>query len=503
MAEENMQAPALVGTESALRTDSKGYNEGTKTKQLIHEIINSTDNYSVLKEAYYSGRAKDISICDKAPLLNGEKMPCIIIGSGPSLDKSIPFLKDWKGGIFCTTSHARTLVRYGIAPTHLVALDPFCTWEEIEGVDWSKTNTKLITHPGVWPTLVQKWPNDIILYRENIGPNSFYSTTQKQMYTVREDMGKGIRDPLFRYMIYTDFAMFACSPPLQLFAADKLGYGTAFLCGVDFSFPDGKDRFTDWTVKEDIKKVYVNGVPPDGFHNDINWNNLWEPHEHLLEPIPPERVPVTTNNGIPSERIHIYYKKNFYSAWRLANKTMYTTDHGAMYEIPYTDIKKLIKKQGYKYPPMKDWFIKKTSDEYLHSVGCYVVEAGEGKSFVESNNPMEEIKLYIINLMQQYTCPSCKQVFQIKDSVPGYEQMLGTLNFLTDMSKQDPAKYAPMVAEIAGIVKDMESKNKDFIDHQGQPCPVCHKSTIQHTASISLEDNMKRIEALVNKTKKE
>jgi hypothetical protein len=53
-------------------------------------------------------------------------------------------------------------------------------------------------------------------------------------------------------MVRTSFAIFACSPPLQLFAADKLGYGTAFLFGCDFAFPDNKERFTNWT----LKKIY-------------------------------------------------------------------------------------------------------------------------------------------------------------------------------------------------------------------------------------------------------
>ena len=35
---------------------------------------------------------------------------------------------------------------YGIAPTYILILDPFEQWSDLSGIDWTKTNTKLITH---------------------------------------------------------------------------------------------------------------------------------------------------------------------------------------------------------------------------------------------------------------------------------------------------------------------------------------------------------------------
>ena len=86
----------------------------------------------------------------------------------------------------------------------------------------------------------------------------------------------------------------------------------------------------------------------------------WNKKECPLETVPAERGPMITNNNIPSERIHVYYKKNFMSAWRLSGDTIYTTDHGAITEIPYTDLKKLIKKQGYGYVPQQAWLLNDT-----------------------------------------------------------------------------------------------------------------------------------------------
>lgn len=490
-------APSEVGLESQVRTDSREYNKGTMSKQLIFEIQNSVMNFQTLHTAYMDGRARDISDEPKAPLTDKEKMPAIIVGSGPSLDHSIKFLKNWKGGIFCTTSHALSLIRHGIQPTHLVALDPFCQWSEIAGVDWSKTETKLIAHPGIWPTLMQNWPNEILLYLENIGqPNSFYSTTQKQMYTLREDQGKGMRNPLFRYMIRKDYAMFTCSPPLQLFVADTLGYGTIFLCGCDFAYPGDMDRFADSTVKLDAPNYKI-GIDPNGFYTDPNWDSYWEEHPHPLEAIPAERGPMVTNNGIKSERIHIYYKKNFMSAWRLANKTIYTTDHGAVTEVPFADISKVIKKQGYNFPQMKEWAIRKITDKYLASIGCFVIEAGEGKSFVESAAPIEELSAYMINLYQQYVCDSCKNMFQIKDIPPSYEPMKNTLGYMLQASKDDPTKYAEAIVQLSKTIKEIETNTK-IVEHEGQECPACKKGKMKHTAKINIEENMERIKKLLD-----
>ena len=169
-------------TESTLRLSSSNYNEGTRQSQLIHEELNSAINRPIIMDRVAKGTARDL---DEEPKHEGEM--CFIIGSGPSLDDSIVHLKNWEGGIICSTSHALTLMYHGIEPSHIIALDPFSAWEETKGIDWSKTKTKLIAHPGVWPDLIENWPNELLLYLQNAGdPAGYYNTTQKHMYTTRE-----------------------------------------------------------------------------------------------------------------------------------------------------------------------------------------------------------------------------------------------------------------------------------------------------------------------------
>lgn len=387
--------------ESSIRSNSQMYNQGTIMKQLIHEEVNTAMNYHTIIERIKAGTARDISAVPKCYDMP-EKTPAFVLGSGPSLDDAIPFLKNWAGGIFCTTSHALTLMRYGIEPTHIVALDPFCTWDEIAGIDWSKTNTKLITHPGIWPSLLQNWPNEMYLYIENLGrPDSFYATTQKRMFTWREDVGKGIREPLFHYYIPTEITLFACSPPIQMFCADILGYGTIFLSGVDFAYSKDKDRFTDYTIDIEASNN------PDNFKLDGIDNKVWIEHKHPYVPVDDE---VTTNNGLKTHQVHLYYKKNMLTAWRLSKQTVYTTDHGAITEIPFVDIEHVIKKNGYHFNKQSPGFIADSVEKYLASVGAFVVETkAGGMSFVESVNVEKELTNFMYQIFNEYHCPECKQ----------------------------------------------------------------------------------------------
>jgi hypothetical protein len=416
-----MDEPKVMD-EKTLRTDSSVYNQGTMMKQQIHEEINSAVNYRLITERIAAGTARDVS-----QELKKAKEPALIIGSGPSLDNALPLLKDWKGGIFCSTSHALSLMRFGVEPTHIVALDPFCRWEELEGVDWSKTKTKLIAHPGVWPDLLSNWPNDILLYIENMGHQNPFYGTQKRMYSYRVvGENKDYRNPTFVFYIPTEITLFACSPPIQIFFADLLGYGHSFLVGVDFCYSDTKERFTNWTMKD----------------------GEWVAHEH---PFVSEPDLVRTSNGKFTKAVHLYYKKNFLTAWRLSKQTVYTTDQGAITELPYIDIQKVVRKQGRGFDTQTEEFVANHSEKYLAGVGAFVVETRNGLSFVESHDPARELTRYMADLTNFYTCDTCKVT--VKAETPG--------------------------------------------DHSGETCPQCKQGKLKSSYTIDVQKNIKKFQRLL------
>jgi hypothetical protein len=392
---DNPMTDSDLNNETALRLGSPGYNLATRMKQLIHEEYNSAYNHAELVARIQSGNAIDLN---EEPKKQGE--PFFIIGSGPSLDDSIEHLREWRGGIVCSSSHALTLMYHGIEPDYIVALDPFSFWSEIQGVDWSKTKTKLVAHPGVMPELIKAWPNQILLYRQDIRqPDSFYATTQNHMYSRREG---GRDDGKFHLFIRTTVILFASSPPAQLFIGLHLGYGTAYLAGVDFAFHSGKSRFTSYTVKQAARTV------SPGNAGTIEIPAEWDRHESPFveeETNKEAEQVVTTANGLKSHKVHLYYKKNFVSAWRLALCDMWTTDHGALTEVPYVDIKQVLRSQNKKHKPKTKEWITETTERYLATVGAYVLNTKQGGTiFVESEQPVHDLTEYMSRSNKLYHC---------------------------------------------------------------------------------------------------
>lgn len=415
-------------TEDDIRSHADGYNAGTEASQLIHEQVSSAMNWQTIRKAYIEGRAKDMHSEPKSTL------PAIIIGSGPSLDHSIKFLKDWKGGIFCSTSHATTLIHHGIEPTHIVVLDPFCYWGQLKGVDWVKTRTKLITNPGVWPDLITNWPGPMLLYLQNPDrADSFYMNEQKNMYTWREheDPVKW-RGDTFHFMIRTWFPIFACTPAMELLTADFLGYGPLYLCGVDFGYSHGKERFTEWKIDE---------------------KGEWKEYRHPYKPNPND---IIARNKIPTADVHLYYKKNFISAWRMCMKTMYTTDHGIMPEIPYVDIEKVVRHQGKGIPEQAQEKIAHISEKYLASVGAFVINTKRGPKFIECEDPWTMLPQWMAAQNRVLLCGNCKVTANINNDSP---------------------------------IDDME-------------CPNCHQKKLERLYGCNIRENMLRIDQTLRQLEK-
>jgi hypothetical protein len=421
--------------ESQVRAESNLYNDGTKGAQLIHEILNSGMNWAPIVDKIKKGIAKDIT---DEPKVTGNKC-CFILGSGPSLDDSIQYLKDWNGGIICTPSQALTLIYYKIEPTYILILDPFEQWSDLSGINWKKTKTKLITHPGCRPDLIENWPNEILLYLENAGrKDAFYQDEQQKMYSYRTG---DFRLSTFNFYIRTAITIFACSPPMELFAAEILGYDKMYLAGCDFAFHTDKERFTDYTINKQLNEFGV-------YSDDIEWIK----NEHPFNKDDPELV--LTNSGLYSKKIHLYYLKNLMSAWRLCGKTVYTTDHGAAIQIPYHDIKAVIKNQG-NFPFQHKYFIDNTCDSYLASTGAYVIETSMGVSFVESTDYEKEMPLFMQHVMRRYVCPIC----------------------------------------------NIEVNSEDDFDHTGDICPACKNGKIGRLVYIDIDKNMERINRYSKKDK--
>jgi hypothetical protein len=242
-----------------------------------------------------------------------------------------------------------------------------------------------------------------------------------------------------------------------MFMADMLGYGNIFLAGVDFAYSETLDRFTSYTVKPQIdKEPELISVPmskeyPAGLKNITPEEPIeWEEHVH---PFVYNDKMIKTKNDLWSDTIHIYYKKNMISVWRLSNQTVYTTDHGSITEIPFMDIKKVLKYQGVGdyFPAQSKQFIAHAAETYLAGVGAFIIETKSGVAFVESMVPWLDLVDHMLKMQNQFYCSNCK------------------VNVIAN----------------------------DFEEHTGETCEQCKNGKLTHAHDINIQENVKRIKFLL------
>jgi hypothetical protein len=236
---------------------------------------------------------------------------------------------------------------------------------------------------------------------------------------------------------------------LQLFVGHRLGYGMPFLSGCDFAYHSGKERFTNYTVKTPEIAAAAGNAPPFMIPAE------WERHDHPF--VPPNAIRnqdrlAKTDTGLLSTEVMLYYKKNMISAWRLYGKTIYTTDHGSITEMPYLSVDKVVLSQGKKAKERAEAWNHVTAERYLAKVGAFIVENDTGgKNFIEADDPEVQLHAYMVNMSRQYQCELCGSV---------------------------------------GVAEDGNS-------HAGEKCPVCSEGKQARRHSIDIEKNIARVRLLL------
>lgn len=455
--------------------NSDAYNATTRASQTWIEEWNASHNLAPIEKLIAEGRCKDIS---DAPHKNGE--PCFVIGSGGSLDIALPKLKEWKGGIICTPTQGLTFIHEGIEPDYLFIIDPYNAYDEIAGVDWSKTKTKLITTPTCDCSIIANWPNDIILYVQDIARrDAFYTNTMQHMYCKRE----GFKTSKLTMLVYTKISAFACSPAIEVLAVTHLGYNNIFLAGCDFCYTYDKDRYSDWTIKDGI----------------------WEKHDYPYRDIDDakkkEHFELLGFNGkkFITWPLALFYKKGLISACRKYVPSIYTTDKGLITELPYLDIDYVIKKQGQHIKGVSYDDRAAMSENYLASVDSYIIEAAErgnnGLIFIDCNLPDPIIRQYMIGMKSVYGCTACGNIEQLTDKCPkcglafnDFGACKGTLGLTVNEERK-----------VEALACDYVITESDLKDHTGEKCSKCQNPTMIKEFDVDIPKNMERVMKLYHK----
>lgn len=369
---------------------SREYNKSVSMNQQIRALHNCAVNRPIIVDRIKKGTAHDLST---EPYKPGKTV--VLVSSGPSLDQHIPFLQKWKGDIICMWQQATTLIYYGIVPNYIMVTDIRSTYEGIEGIDWSKYNTKLIATPGCWKSIFERWPNDLLLYRLGNGESQgFHKFTQNIMYSNTQDTHveslKG--EILLTPMIPTEITIYASGASSVVALASGLQYSKVILCGFDFCEHSNKRRFTKW---DKSNGTWMKSV------SEIDWS------------VEQERV-----GDVVSNNIYRYYKRQFLAACRFSQRIIYTMD---LTPSPFPVLGPEKTLRG-KLPKYNKPHIDRLIDDYLAEGGMYPIECKHGFIFYELDSYEKIIQAMTLQ-NRVYRCDNCQSAFQFTDDADytGYD----------------------------------------------------------------------------------
>jgi DNA-directed RNA polymerase subunit RPC12/RpoP len=70
-------------------------------------------------------------------------------------------------------------------------------------------------------------------------------------------------------------------------------------------------------------------------------------------------------------------------------------------------MKKVLECQGYKLKQQGVPYIAEKAEEYLASVGAYIIETSKGLSFIESAAPLTDLPQFMQQVNRRYACNQC------------------------------------------------------------------------------------------------
>ena len=251
------------------------------------------------------------------------KMPAIVLGSGPSLDKIAPLLGDWKGGLFCAGSNANIPLRWGKKPDYIGVFDGGDVVKtQLDGYDWD--DVTLITHPSASPVVINWWREQGRKLRYYVMMHKEHNWFEKVMPLVFGDFP---RAQMFGYKnnpsIMIAILNAGCIVNNLVQVARWLQYDPIFLCGVDFSYEEKKQRCTTWK------------------HNGQGkWKSVDPPKEL------PKRTIHKSENGKLTTEEQIEYKQALLAVWKIDKPQLFDCSDGIITEIPKADFEEVVKTNG-------------------------------------------------------------------------------------------------------------------------------------------------------------
>lgn len=319
-------------------------------------VINTFVNFGQILHEF---QEEDMSLLT----LKGEdRGPAVIVGSGPSLDKTAPLLKDWKGAVFCAGSNAKVAARWEHQPEYVCVFDggPMVK-KQLDNYSWD--GSTLITHPAVSPIVMQAWKWKKRYYLMMHPQHGWFEETNPIAFgnfALYPEV-LGLKAPFVRVTILNA----GCTVANAVQIAHWIGYDPLFLVGVDFGYPELDGFEKDESVHH--------GKELHGTEHMVNRCTDWD----LIKGNWKERKPWVgkinrpvhrADNGIYTTEEQIDYKLALMAVWKIDLPTLFDCSNGIITEIPKLNFEEVVDTDGRGYEGLPQEEVKRVANNFLSRV---------------------------------------------------------------------------------------------------------------------------------------
>jgi len=225
----------------------------------------------------------------------------------------------------------------------------------------------MVTHPATDPTAIANWKQKKIYYCMMHVSNVDYSLLEPNMtlnevvkvikdQTFGSDFFEEINPILFPF-IETLILNAGCTVNNAVQVAHFMGYDPLFLIGVDFGFPDDKQRCMRYDYKPAIQRKFWETVGHlakvgECIYAADFWKRMQGKEWNQFDPPPFEnigRVLHTSDNGILTTEEQITYKWALFSVYKIDKPQLFDCSDGIITELPKLDFEEVVKNGGKGY----------------------------------------------------------------------------------------------------------------------------------------------------------
>jgi hypothetical protein len=286
---------------------------------------------------------------------------CAIIGSGPSLNKTVHLLKAFPGYILCGPSNAAILCANGINPHAIIAIDSgMGTMLHIGSAPFGKMGIHLITNPTIGP-----------------GVPAVFPSSNRWWFMSYIQLGEGAQHPynIFLSFLFDNIKSWmyqaGCTVNAEYLipgmwqSMGHVPFRAIYLLGADFCYRPNAARCASFRLEDDGKTWTERDIDTP--------SKVVRSTARLMR----------SRNGLLTDQAMLEYKRSLLTVWVMTQLPTFDCSDGIITEIPKVDFSLFA--DGKTVPkPLSEQDIVKTYNAYLDSIG-----KGEDKTVKPEGTPVE------------------------------------------------------------------------------------------------------------------